>query len=66
VQPVESRPVWIDRKRVKTAIYDRETLGHGHTIKGPAIIGEYSSTTLVPPEFRCRVDAYLNLVLEKE
>ena len=65
-QPVESRPVWIDRKRVKTAIYDRETLGHGHTIKGPAIIGEYSSTTLVPPGFRCRVDAYLNLVLEKE
>ena len=63
-QPLETQSVWIDRKRVKTAIYDRETLGHGHRIKGPAIIGEYSSTTLVPPEFRCRVDAYLNLVLE--
>jgi N-methylhydantoinase A len=64
-QPLETRPVWIDRKRVKTAIYDRETLRHGHVIKGPAIIGEYSSTTLVPPEFRCMVDAYLNLVLER-
>jgi N-methylhydantoinase A len=61
---IDSRPVWIDRKRLKTAIYDRATLAHGHIIKGPAIIGEYSSTTLVPPDFRCVVDAYLNLVLE--
>jgi N-methylhydantoinase A len=56
--------VWIDGRRVKTAIYDRAALGHGHVIKGPAIIGEYSSTTLVPGDFRCVVDAYLNLVLE--
>jgi N-methylhydantoinase A len=63
--PVDSQAVWINRKRMKTAIYDRETLAHGHVIKGPAIIGEYSSTTLVPPDFRCLVDAHLNLVLEK-
>jgi N-methylhydantoinase A len=61
--PVDSRQVWIDRKRIKTAIYDRATLAHGHTIQGPAIVGEYSSTTLVPPDFRCVVDPYLNLVL---
>jgi N-methylhydantoinase A len=61
---VNEKPVWIDRKRVKTAIYDRAALSAGHVIKGPAIIGEYSSTTLVPPGFRCVVDAYLNLVLE--
>ena len=36
----------------------------GAMIKGPAIIGEYSSTTLVPPNFRCLVDPFLNLVLE--
>lgn len=64
-QPLESRLVWIGRKRLKAAIYDRAALGHGHVIKGPAIIGEYSSTTLVPPDFRCVVDAYLNLVLEE-
>jgi N-methylhydantoinase A len=62
--PVERQPVWIDHKRMRTSIYDRSTLGHGHVIKGPAIIGEYSSTTLVPPDFRCVVDGYLNLVLE--
>ncbi len=64
--PLETRPVWIDRKREKTAIYDRVALGCGHNIKGPAIIGEYSSTTLVPPDFQCVVDAHLNLVLESK
>jgi N-methylhydantoinase A len=63
-ESVETRQVWIGRKRTKTAIYDRAALGPGHVINGPAIIGEYSSTTLVPPDFRCVVDAYLNLVLE--
>jgi len=62
--PLDTRPVWIDRKRVRAAIYDRTMLRHGHVIRGPAIVGEYSSTTLVPPDFRCLVDAYLNLVLE--
>jgi N-methylhydantoinase A len=61
-----AQPAWIDRKRLKTSIYDRAALRHGHQIHGPAIIGEYSSTTLVPPGFRCVVDAYLNLVLEAD
>jgi N-methylhydantoinase A len=62
-KPVDMQPVWIDRQRVKTRIYDRAMLAHGHRIKGPAIIGEYSSTTLVPAGFQCAIDAYLNLVL---
>jgi N-methylhydantoinase A len=62
--PVDVQPVWIDHNRVKTSIYDRSMLGNGHVITGPAIIGEYSSTTLVPRDYRCTVDAYLNLVLE--
>ena len=61
---VDARPVWVSGKKIKTAIYDRATLMRGHEIKGPAIVGEYSSTTLVPPGFVCRVDAFLNLLLE--
>ena len=61
---VERQTVWIDHRPLSVAIYDRATLAHGHVIKGPAIIGEYSSTTLVPPGVRCSVDPYLNLVLE--
>jgi N-methylhydantoinase A len=62
--PIETASVWIGGKKMRTAIYDRDVLRYGHEIKGPAIIGEYSSTTLVPPEFICRVDAFSNLVLE--
>ena len=56
--------VWFDGKAVKSAVYDRELLTPGVTVSGPAIIGEYSSTTAVPPGFRCSVDGYSNLVLE--
>ena len=64
-QSIETRPVWIGGKKVKTSIYDRDSLAHGHQIKGPAIIGEYSSTTLVPPGFICEIDALLNLLLSQ-
>ena len=64
-KPIEVAMVWMNGRRVKTAIYDRESLRHGHTVRGPAIIGEYSSTTLVPPQFVCTVDAYLNLVMSQ-
>jgi N-methylhydantoinase A/oxoprolinase/acetone carboxylase beta subunit len=32
-------------------------------LRGPAVITEYSSTTVVPPGFLCRVDELLNLVI---
>jgi N-methylhydantoinase A len=56
---------WFDGRFQKTALYDRETLAHGHVLEGPAIIGEYSATTLVPPDFICDVDEFGNLVLRK-
>jgi N-methylhydantoinase A len=61
---MSTRLVWLGGKQVRTRIYDRQGLGHGHVVEGPAIIGEYSSTTLVPPNSRCVVDPYLNLVVE--
>jgi N-methylhydantoinase A len=63
--PLQFNSVWIAGKKIRTAIYDRDSLAYGHEIKGPAIIGEYSSTTLVPPGLVCRVDPFLNLVLER-
>ena len=62
-KPIEVAMVWMNGRRMKTPIYDRDSLRHGHVVRGPAIIGEYSSTTLVPPDFVCRVDAHLNLVM---
>jgi N-methylhydantoinase A/oxoprolinase/acetone carboxylase beta subunit len=61
--PLEWKDVWIDGRKLKTAIYDRAALGYGHVVHGPAVIGEYSSTTLVPPDCVVKVDSRLNLVL---
>jgi N-methylhydantoinase A len=38
--------------------YERAKLLHGHEFSGPAIITEYSATSIVPVGWRARVDAY--------
>jgi len=44
-------------------IYKREALVPGDTIQGPAMITEYTSATLLPPDCSARVDGYSNLIL---
>ncbi len=69
--PVEAaiaahREVWLPETGGFTScpIYDRERLGLGHRITGPAIIDQMDSTTLVLPGQVATVDAHLNLILE--
>jgi len=62
LQTVET---WFVGRAYPTRVFDRRDLRCGHVIQGPAIIGEYSSTTLVPPDFVCEVDTYGNLVLRQ-
>jgi len=50
---------------LETAVYARERLRPGMTFAGPAVVEEYSSTTLVPPGQRARVDDLGNLVIER-
>ncbi len=47
-----------------TPVYARAKLRAGHRFAGPAIVTEYSATTVVPPGWRARVDAYGNMLLE--
>ncbi len=49
----------------KTAIFEREKLYYGNIVNGPAIVVEHTSTTIVPPGWRCEVDSYRNLVLSR-
>ncbi len=53
-----------ERGAVATPVYDRDLLRPGERFAGPAIIAEYSATTLLPPKTRARVDAYGNIVIE--
>lgn len=41
-----------------TRFFERDSLGAGHEITGPAIIGETNSTTIVPPDFDAKVLEY--------
>jgi len=47
-----------------TTIYDRSNLQAGNRIAGPAIVTEYSATTVIPPRWAGRVDPYGNIILE--
>lgn len=44
-------------------IYARAALLAGNRLKGPALIEEHASTTVLMPDDRCEVDAFGNLVI---
>jgi N-methylhydantoinase A len=59
-----TRPVYFDGSAQQTRIYDRRGLRPGDTLKGPAIITEYTSATILPPGDTLHVDPFDNLVIE--
>ena len=56
------RRAWFDGW-VETPVYDREQLGAGDRLPGPAILEQYDSTVVVPPGFGLRCDATGNIVV---
>jgi N-methylhydantoinase A len=62
ISPSEAQ-VQFDGKKLKTAIYSREALKLGRKYSGPAIVTEYSATTVIPPGKRFRVDQAGNLIV---
>lgn len=47
-------------------IYQREDFLPGQTFKGPAIVEELTSTTVVPPNWRVTIDEYNNMMITRE
>ncbi|WP_272700932.1 hydantoinase/oxoprolinase family protein [Desulfovibrio sp. Fe33] len=45
------------------AVLDRTKLRPGNRFSGPAIVTEYTSTTVIPPGVEARVDPWANLIL---
>ncbi len=56
--------VFFDGRRYSTPIRERGGLTPGKTCTGPAVVAEYSATTVVPPGMRFRLDRAGNLVIE--
>jgi N-methylhydantoinase A len=63
--PTEVRDVFFRNAAayVPTNIYQRAEMAGSQMIEGPAIIEEWTSTTVVPPGFEARVDSMGNLRL---
>ncbi len=59
------RRVYFAGKRYEAPIYAREKLRAGNRLRGPAIVSEYSATTVVPPGWGARADTFENLVLSR-
>jgi N-methylhydantoinase A len=56
--------VYFAGRRYKTQIIPRSSIRQGRRYRGPAIITEYSATTVVPPGLSVRKDQAGNLLIE--
>ena len=57
------KPVWFGEGVAQTALYDRERLRPGNRFRGPAVVFQYDTTTLLPPGWGAEVDAEGNLIM---
>jgi len=64
-RPLATKPAGFETGMVLTKFYDRESLSSGSKFTGPAVVFEYSSTTVVPPDYTCHVDRMRNLILRR-
>ncbi|MFN7944617.1 MAG: hydantoinase/oxoprolinase family protein [Blastocatellia bacterium] len=62
-RPQSSTLVRITKRPESIPVYDRQQLRPGARFSGPALIGEYGSTTLLPGGWNAAVDAWRNLIL---
>jgi N-methylhydantoinase A len=62
--PAERSPVFFHAKPVPTPVFERESLIPGRSMSGPAVITEYSATTVIPPGKKFWVDGSENLVIK--
>ncbi|MBI4853294.1 MAG: hydantoinase/oxoprolinase family protein [Acidobacteria bacterium] len=63
VKPAFLSQVYFQKGAKEIPVYQRENLPIGCKLKGPLIVMEYSSTTLLPEKFELEVDDFSNLVI---
>jgi N-methylhydantoinase A len=61
------RTVWFDGlEGVDVPVYEREGLGRGMRIEGPALVEQMDATTVIPVGWNADVDAFGNLILTRD
>ncbi len=61
--PAERAPVFFRDQAVSTTVFERGDLVPGRFMRGPAVVTEYSATTVIPAGKRFWVDASANLLI---
>ena len=62
-RPVEMAKVIFQGRSVATPVYERSDLSPARSLKSPAIITEYTATTVIPPGAKFKVDRAGNLLI---
>jgi N-methylhydantoinase A len=65
VTPRATRRLWLDGQRVEARVYEREALGRGTRLLGPAIVEQPDTTVLIPGGYAGEVDRFGNLLLRR-
>jgi N-methylhydantoinase A len=63
--PVHTLQLVFAERLQKARLYLRADLRAGDIFLGPAVVAEYSATTLVPPDWKVHLDAYGQLLLSR-
>lgn len=60
---VGERAIWFDGTALPSKVYSRGRLQAGAQLRGPALVTEYTSATLLPPGSSAQVDGLGNLIV---
>ena len=60
---IERAQVFFNGKSFATPVYERGSLASGRFLRGPAVVTEYSATTVIPPKKKFWADKAANLLI---
>jgi len=63
-EEAETVMTYFDNSMVPAKLYRRNSLRQGRRYSGPAVVTEYSATTVIPPGMRFRIDSAGNLRID--
>ena len=62
--PREIRPVYFGQRGwVDTPVFERDDMPAGAMFSGPAIIDQFDSTTVIPPDTTALIDEWMNILI---
>jgi len=64
--PTGARIIDIDGRRHDAPLFQREALGRGQRLAGPAVVEQSDTTTMIPPGWSAVVDRFGNMVITRD